>query len=183
MPNINLSNVEENDMGGFEHIEPGGYVLVIRTAEHVPDKQYVRFVWDVAEGPCKGAYAKSSWPPADIASYKEKALPLLKHKLHVLADCNPGFDAEGAFQRDDWTAFTGKVFGAVVRKRLYTRNDGTPGEGIEIGAWKRVDEIREGKWSPMGPRDARDKGPAPVAAPSAEAVAAAQALADDDLPF
>lgn len=183
MPNINLSNVEENDMGGFEHIEPGGYVLVVRAVEDCSDRQHVKLVWDVAEGPRKGAYAKSSYPPKDTLSWKETALPMLKHKLHVLADCNPGFDAEGAFQRDDWTAFSGKVFGAVVRKYLYTRDDGTPGERVEIGAWKRVDEIREGKWRPMGPRDQRKPEPAPVAAPSAEAVAAAQALADDDLPF
>lgn len=184
MPKMNWNGVEESAGGSFEQLEPGGYVCVITRVEHVPEKQYVRIYWDVKEGPRAGINASSQWPPADIMSYKERALPMAKHKLHVLADANPGFKSSVAFDNDDWAAFEGKLFGAVIRKRLYTRRDGTDGEGIEVGAWKRPDEIRAGQWKPMAPRDTRTGGThAEAPAPTATYDAAKADVYDDDIPF
>lgn len=180
MPKVNLQGVEESTGEGFEMLEPGGYVCHITAVVDMPDKQYVMIYWDVHEGERTRMFEKSEWPPYDIASYKETALPMLKHKLHVLADDNPGWNVEDDFQNDRWENFKGKVFGAVVRKRIYTRRDGTDGEGIEIGLWKRAAEIRSGDFKPMKPRDTRDKEAQAKPVVSVEAV---QAISDDDIPF
>ena len=184
MPNINLQGVEESAGEGFKMLEPGGYVCHITSVEPHEDKQYVRIYWDVHEGERARTYEDSQWPPSDVASWKETALPMLKHKLHVLADDNPGFDAEDEFIHDRWENFKGKVFGAVVRKRLYTRSDGTDGEGIEIGTWKRAEEIRTGAWKPMATRDTRSKdAQAEPAAMPAKDVQRQAYLADVEIPF
>ena len=163
MPNLmrELAGVQES-AGGFADIEPGAYKLVITKAEPVESKQYVRLYWDVADGPSKGAYAKSQWPPSDVLSWKDSALGMLKHKLHVLAQCNPRTlnavtDKDGnfltlqEFTDDNWAAFRGKYLAAVVRRRLYTAgpNSKTPGKdktAIEIAAWLSPEEFKSGDW-------------------------------------
>lgn len=178
MPNIDLSKVEESTGMSFEQLPAGAYVCKITGIEHDMSKQYVRIFWDVAEGDFKDHYSQSQWPPCDIASYKEAALGMLKHKLHCLIDSNIGFDAESAFKQDDWDQFTGKLFGAVVRDRLYTKRSGEDGKGIEIGTWYRVSEIQRGEFKLLGVRDAR--GPkAQVQAQTSQQ----DELADTDIPF
>lgn len=186
MPKIDLSNVEEST-GEFERLVPGAYVLTITDVEQAKNGgDYALVVWDVAEGAHAGIYKGSEWPPKDVMSWSERALGILKHKLHVLADDNPGFDAEKAFQGDDWKAFEGKKFGAVLRNRLYTRNNGSTGEGIEIARWVRTTEVpelqkqfEENPDALPKPRDTRKKtapAPAPVTSATAE-------VYDEDIPF
>ena len=176
MPRVDLTNVQEST-GEYEMPSPGGYVLKITRMEPHPEKKYVFVGWDIAEGPMADHYKDSQWPPNDVMSYTENALGILKHKLHVLADDNPGFDAERAFNDDEWDAFRGKVFGAVLRLRLYTGKDGSDRTGIEIGRWYRTQEIRGGEFKPMPPRDTRDKTTPTVPQPPRIE------LADDDIPF
>ncbi len=188
MPNVNWSTVEESAGGTFRMPEPGGYICVITGVKSVPEKQYVGIMWDIAEGEFKGCYESSQYPPMDIMSYKPNALPMTKHKLHVLADDNAGFRSSAAFNSDNWDAFVGKRFGAVLRKRIYTKKNGQSGEAIEIGAWKRCDEIRSGQWKPMAPRDQTTGGnggtapiPTPAQAPTYDAAKAD--VYDEDIPF
>ena len=183
MPKVDFSKVEESGGGGFQQLPEGGYVMRITRIEPHEDREYVFVEWDVAEGEWRDWAKGSNFPPHDVVSWKnDAALSMTKHKLHVLADDNPGFDAEGAFGRDDWRAFEGKVFGAVVRKRLYTKRDGTDGEGIEVGTWKRASEIRTGDWKPMRPRDSRDAR-AQAALPVEKPAAGIADVYDEDIPF
>lgn len=177
MPRINLSGVKASDGARKFDIEPGGYVLFVTGVKPNYDREYCFFEWDVAEGADRRFYEDAGFPPRDVLSWKEKAWPMLKHKLSVLSEANPGFNAEAAFYNDDWGAFVGKVFGAVIRKRLYTKNDGTDGEGVEVGRWLSPDEVRAGSFRPMAPRDTRESKPATPARPSRPA------LADEDIPF
>lgn len=200
MPNIDLSNVFENT-GTFADIKPGAYTLVITKVEPHPEDEFVRLYWDVAEGPCKGAYAQSQYPPSDILSWKQNALGFTKHKLHVIADSNGATQqqVEQAFQMDDWKRFVGKKFGAIVRRRIYTAgpNSKTPGAdkyAIEVSAWLTPAEIAEDKWSKslLNDRDQRDKSQTAQTAPQ-EQVATAPAnfavdssntdLYAEDIPF
>ena len=197
MPKVNLSAVEEST-GEFRQLPAGGYVMVVTKAEHVASAQYVRLTLDVAEGPCAGFFRESQWPMQEVLSYKDKALGMLKHRLKVLAEANPGrlhayADAKGGFagvtefDEDRFDAFVGCVFGGVVRARLYTNRNGVDREGREVGAWKSPEAIRAGDWSEMQPRDTRQKGAAPVPVPAAYQPAAAQApsadVYDEDIPF
>jgi len=200
MPNIDLSNVFENT-GTFADIKPGAYTLVITKVEPHPEDEFVRLYWDVAEGPCKGAYAQSQYPPYEVLSWKQGALGYTKHKLHVIADSNGATQqqVEQAFQMDDWKRFVGKKFGAIVRRRIYTagKNSKTPGAdkyAIEVSAWLTPAEIAEDKWSKslLNDRDQRDKSQTAQTAPQ-EQVATAPAdfavdssntdLYAEDIPF
>lgn len=200
MPNIDLSNVQEST-GTFADIEPGAYTLVITKAEPHPEDEYVRMYWDVADGPHKGAYAQSQYPPSDILSWKQNALGFTKHKLHVIADSNGATQqqVEQAFQMDDWKRFVGKKFGAIVRRRIYTAgpNSKTPGAdkyAIEVSAWLAPAEIAEGKWSKslLNDRDQRDKSQAAQTKPQTQVATAPADFAVDsanadlyaeDIPF
>ena len=141
-----------------------------------------------------GTFKDSEWPPRDCMSWKPTALGMLKHKLKVLAEDNPDrlhmlvdpntheFATVAEFDQDDFDAFVGCVFGAVVRKRLYTYN-GQDREAVEVGAFKRAQDIRDGNWKPMAARDQRETHhdqPFPQAARPAQQQAA---LADEDIPF
>ena len=169
-----LRGVQES-AGGFADIEPGAYKLVITKAEPVEKQQYVRLYWDVADGESKGAYAKSQWPPSDVISWKESAAGMLKGKLHRLALCNPrtlhpltdadgNFESLQEFEDDDWAAFKGKFFAAVVRRRLYTAGprSKTPGAdktSIEVARWLTPEEFRNEDWpkSLLDDNDQRDR--------------------------
>lgn len=195
----------QESAGGFNDIEPGAYKLLITGADVVPSKEYVRFYWDVADGPNKGAYAQSQYPPSDIMSWKETALGMLKMKLHRLAQCNPRTlhpltDANGEFEGlqefedDNWNAFKGKYFAAVVRRRLYTAgpNSKTPGAdrtAIEVARWLTPDEFKSGDW-PKSLLEDRDDRTKDAQQPQQQAVAQVpasfgdvQGVYDEDVPF
>lgn len=183
-------NEIEESTGGFSDIEPGAYVLTITGMEPHESQEYVRMYWDVADGPRKGAYAQSQYPPSDVLSWKESAYGMLKHKLHALADANQGFQPTVAFESDDWNQFRGKVFCAVVRRRLYTAgpNSKTPGAdrtAIEIARWLKPDEYRDGSWpkSLLEDRDQRDKPSQQQVAQVPSSFGDVQGVYDEDVPF
>lgn len=197
MPYVNLSNVTESDGARSFDIEPGAYVLFVTRVEPHPEREYALFEWDVADGPDAMHYANANFPPKDVVSWKERALPMLKHKLHVLADANPGrlhayadnkgkFAGITEFDNDQFDAFVGCVFGAVVRTRYYTNKSGEDKSAPEVGAWKSPDDIRAGKWTQMEPRDTRTGAkakPAPAAPTKAAYDSSAADVYDEDVPF
>ena len=176
MPRLfdSLAGVQEST-GGFADIEPGAYKLVITKVEPHEGQQYARIYWDVAEGPRKGAYANAGFPPSDVLSWKDTAFGMLKGKLHRIYQCNQQrlhalADGEGRFaslqefESDNWQAFVGCRFGAVVRRRLYTAgpNSKTPGAdktAIEVARYLTPEEFQSGDWpkSLLEDRDQRDK--------------------------
>ena len=178
--------------GGFADIEPGAYMLVITGFKPFESNEFVSLQWDVAEGPAKGTYAQSQYPPSDVISWKETALGMLKHKLHVLADCNPGFQPTVAFENDRWQDFVGKKFYAVVRRRLYTAgpNSKTPGAdrtSIEVARWLKPDEYRDQSWpeSLLADRDQRtkDQQPQQTVAQVPSDFGGSTDVYDEDVPF
>lgn len=173
MPNIDLSNVQESRGGsGSYTLEPGAYVMTIIDYEIQNARQYVRLRFDVAEGPRKGTYANAQWPISDVMSWKDAAKPMLKQKLRVLTESNPGWDAYDAFTNDRWGEFLGKVVGAVVRTRLYTKKDGTDGEGCEIYQLCTIEQVASGDFVVPGPKDDRKGGQQGDAAPNPPTAAA-----------
>lgn len=178
MPNIDLGKVQERTGAIAYDVEPGGYVAVITDYDEQADRMFVKFSLDIAEGPHKGIYARSQYPLSDVVSWKsEAAQGMAKHKLHVLADSNPGFDSATAFLTDDWKQFVNKVVGIVVRERLFTKSNGEDGHGVEVAEMVTPDAIRAGDFVVPGPRDARtNKGGAAPNPPSAPAAAQAEPM-------
>ena len=186
-----LAGVQEST-GEFADIEPGLYKLVITNVEPHEKQEFVRIFWDVAEGPSKGTYAQSQYPPSEVMSWKETGQGMLKHKLHVLSDSNDGYKASATFENDTWKDLVGKTFGAVVRRRLYTagpnsKNPGADRETVEIAKWLMPDEFAEGKFSErlLQPRDQRDKkGEEPQAQANVpDSFQPQDDFADEDIPF
>lgn len=201
------SEIDEMDGAGFSDIEPGLYELVITGCTPNNKEEYFEITWDVASGERKGNYASSQYPPSTRIYWREKALGFLKHRLHVLADWNPGFKSTVAFETDDWDQFVGKHFGAVVRRRLYTagpnsNNPGADRQQMEIAQWLNPDDFKAGSFreSLLADNDQRDKDSvtsAPMVVQTATKVGGSGAVnvpstyqqdtiddfADEDIPF
>lgn len=172
MKNVNLQNVEEAK--DFERLPAGGYVCGITAVEDVPDKEYLRIEFDIAEGDFKNYYrdlyqSKSFWGGNFIKSYKDKALPFFKGFVTSVENSNPGYK----FDYDEST-LKRKFVGLVLGEEEYLGNDEVVKTRLYVAQIHSVDKIREGKFEvPKLKKLAQDNsGFQPVAN-----------VNDDDLPF
>lgn len=160
---INLNNIAEKAEGEFARIEPGAYPCAITEVEDFPDKEYVRILVDVIAGEYKDYfnsdfYADKPFAHSIIMSYKDSALGMLKGRLHVITDCNPGFDAEAAFGAGKEQMLVGKAVGVVFREEeYYNRKTGD----FEMGGARpdrlcRLDEMDDPKNASPKPRTLSD---------------------------
>lgn len=121
---INLSNIAEKAEGEFNRLKPGAYQCTIMRVEDVPDKEYFWVVVDIIAGDYKDYFSDAFYADKDYAhrlcfSYKESAQGMLKGRLHVISDCNPGFDAEAAINAGKEQMLVGKAVGVVFREEEY----------------------------------------------------------------
>lgn len=146
MKNINLDAVQEAQE--FERLGPGGYICGIVRAEDVPEKEYLRIEFDIADGPFKNYFrnmrerlALDSWLAAGVLyrSYKESALPFFKQFVTCVQVSNAGY----VFKNDEAT-LARKLFGVVMGEEEYEKNDGTVGVRLKASAVRSVKAIREG---------------------------------------
>lgn len=146
MRDINLDAVQEAQE--FERLGPGGYVCGIIRAEDVPEKEYLRIEFDIADGPFKNYFrgmrerlALDSWPAAGVLyrSYKESALPFFKQFVTCVQVSNAGY----VFKNDEAT-LARKLFGVVMGEEEYEKNDGTIGTRLKAATVRSVKSIREG---------------------------------------
>lgn len=148
---INLNNIEEKNLGGdFKRLEPGAYPCVIMEVEDVEDREYLRVAFDIVAGEFKDYfsdpfYADKPWSHSMAFTYKEKNLGYFKRNLHIISDCNPGFDAEAAIVAGKEQLLVGKAVGVVFREEEYV--DDKTGE-VKMGSPRpdrvvRLDELEE----------------------------------------
>lgn len=121
---INLTNIEERAEGEANRIKPGAYACTITAVEDFPEKEYLRVLVDVAAGEYRGYFSDGFYDDKPFAhslvfSYKESALPMLKGRLHVITDSNPGFDAEAAIFAGKEQMLVGRQVGVVLREEEY----------------------------------------------------------------
>ena len=193
---LDLSNVVAST-GDFEALPEGAYVCEVTSVTDNQEKEYVEFVFDVAEGPHKGAYS-DEWAAAHpyahraIMSYKETAAGLLKNWLNVLTESNPGFDAEAAYngscdnpQMLQW--FVGKRFGLSMLWDYYTTKDGAtvplenPRPDWMHARLCTAQSVLDGSAKPPKRRE-RNTPSAPGTAPATPAQAASEDMYSD-VPF
>lgn len=163
--------------GEYERLAPGGYVITIQSAEDEPSKEYLRIVYDIAEGPEKGRYlnetAEHDFRHSFIRSYKEKALGMFKAFTNALEESNPGY-------KWDWKegALPGKHLGIVLGYEEYEANDGNIKERARIASCISADRVRKGDYKvPELKTIKRDTTPKPTVPTGFEQVD------DSDLPF
>lgn len=141
MKEINWSEVSE--AAEFARVAPGGYVCKITAVEDVPDKEYLRIEFDIAEGDFKDYYkglylAKAFWGGVLIRSYKEAARPFFKGFITSVAESNSGFKFD-----NDEKKFVGKLVGIVLGEEEYRKNDGTNGTRLRAVTTRSAKAIRD----------------------------------------
>lgn len=141
MKKIDWANVKE---ANGNRLEPGGYICGITSVEDFPDKEYLRFEFDIAEGENKNHFrqlneSKGFWGASFIKSYKEKALSFFKQMLVCFEKSNAGFKFV-----DDEKTFKRKLIGLVLSEEEYLKNSGEVGIRLYVSSFKTVDEIRNG---------------------------------------
>lgn len=198
MPKIDMAAydaAEEMTTGGeYKRLTAGGYVATItavRTAwtdsMHrvctAEDKQYVKLIFDIAEGDLAGMFSDAFWSD-ESKDYGHwlclswKNLGSLKSNIKAIEDSNPGFDAMAALNADYWQAFVGKKVGIVVGERTYYGNDGEIKTSTKLPNMRSVQSIRDGKFKvpELDTSDTDGRKPGDVQAVSA-------VVFDDSLPF
>lgn len=188
MPNINWDDVTESRGGGVSILPSGAYKCAITKAEFVKTKKgaaALLVLWDVADGEHNGHFSDPFFEGKDFRHndylmLEGKALGMTKHKLHALADANPGFKPTAAIDADQAQPFVGKTAYLLLQERKYTYNGRDQSE-VRVVDWLSPDEFRAGDFKVPDTIDerAQQAAPAAVHAPSAPVTD----VADDDIPF
>lgn len=140
------------ESGSFKKLPVGGYVVKILNATDVPDKEYLRLSFDIAEGPNKGFFAEEykndtredkKWPNAGtfVRSYKEKALPMMKGFTTAVEKSNKNYT-----WNFDESTLKGKLVGLVIGEEEFVNSSGKMRTRTYVNAVRSVDVIREGKF-------------------------------------
>lgn len=161
MPNIDMNEYEAAEASSTEEyrrMPAGGYVVIImavrtvdkeRGVDYVNDKQYVKLIWDVAEGEFCGKFSDEYWADKDYGHqlyWSWKNMDSFKRTIRCFDESNPGFDALSAFRADKWELFVGKKIGIVVGEEEYMGNDGNVKTRFGFARMKSVQDIRDGRF-------------------------------------
>ena len=151
MKKLNLDNVQE--FTKFKN-PVGGFICEIKTVEDVPEKEYLRVGYDIAEALSDeqkefvGMYEKRKKErdfdyPTTVVSYKENSLPFFKGFVTALENSNKGYKWD-----NDETKFVGKRVGFVIGEEEYEGKDknGAPKVKVRTYVAERhsVDAIKDG---------------------------------------
>lgn len=172
MKHIDWENVEEAK--NFEKLPAGGYICGITSVEDVPDKEYIRCEFDIADGDYKNYYRdlfekKEFWAASFIKSYKPSAQPFFKKFIRAVEKSNKGYKFN-----DDETTLKRKLVGLVLAYEDYTGADGRMKERIKVTDFVTVDDIKAGNYKvPEENITAKDYNNTP----------SVDVSFDDDLPF
>ena len=196
MPKINHAEYDaataSTGGGEFQRMGAGGYVCAIqavrtegadygRTIDYVSERQYVKLIFDVVEGPLAGKFSDDYWadPSKDWGHQfylSWKNLGALKNAIQCLDESNPGFDAMAAFEADAWQQFIGKKMGLVFGEEEYLANDGTVKTRLGFGRIKSVQDIRDGRFKVPDLKKLAN-------APAPQASTGGGSAYDEDIPF
>lgn len=154
--NINWNDVQEAE--GFERLPAGGYVVKIMAAEDVPEREYIKISFDIAEGKYANyftkqyrdrmdSFGKANWGGTFIRSYREKAQPFMKAFITAVERSNPGFTFGGKL-----TEFKGKLLGIVMRDEEYLANNGDYRWIARFDSAHDAEKIRSGEYKAPEPK-------------------------------
>lgn len=175
MKNINLDEVQEAQE--FSRLPIGGYICGIVRAEDIPEKEYLRIEYDIAEGEFKNYYRQQSqrnpdwnWGGVLIRSYKDKALPFFKAFTTAVEKSNSGYKFDS-----DEKKLARKMVGLVLGEEEYTKQSGDIGTRLYVASVHSVESIKAGKFKVPELKRLSDS--------SASSTNDFQTVSDDDLPF
>ena len=132
----------------------GGFICEIKTVEDVPEKEYLRVGYDIAEAlnddqkQFVGMYAKRKAErdfdyPSTVVSYKEQSLPFFKGFVTALEESNKGYEWD-----NDETKFVGKRIGFVIGEEEYEGKDKNGAPKVKVRTYvaerRSVQTIKDG---------------------------------------
>lgn len=146
MKNIDLTNVEAQHGGEFERPQPGGYIIQLGTVLDVPEKEYLKISYDIADGKLKGYYTdmyqRTGYElPTFIRSYKERALGFFKAFIDAVAASNPQYK-----WNNDERTLTKLYVGCVLREEEYRNRSGELKTILKPDVFLPIADIRAGKF-------------------------------------
>lgn len=123
-----FENVQESVP--FKRLEPNAYVCKIMKAEDVPEKEYLRIYFDIAEGDEKGRFSKmfkednrpdKKWAAAGtfIRSYKSTAVSMFKGFTNALEKSNKSYTWDW-----DENKLKGKTIVLIIGEEEYLNQKG-----------------------------------------------------------
>lgn len=151
MKTINLDNVQE--FTRFRN-PVGGFICVIKSVEDVPEKEYLRVGYDIAEAITPdqqefvGMYEKRKKErdfdyPSTIVSYKEQSLPFFKGFVTALEESNKGYKWDNDEQK-----FVGMQIGFVIGEEQYMGRDKNGAPKVKVRTYvaerRSVQTIKDG---------------------------------------
>ena len=124
MRKINWDNVQEAT--GFDNPIPGAYIAVICGVEDVEDKEYLKIMWDFAEGEYKGnnrdTYDRAGfWPTVLMRILQGEGTRIFQG----VQDRSGVQQSRYRFDEDNLNAMIGKRICVVLGDEEYRGNDGT----------------------------------------------------------
>lgn len=145
MKKLELANVEEMIDGNFNRPKAGGYVAVIVGVEDVPEKEYLKISYDIADGEFKKFYTnrkkeKGYDYPFFFRSYKDSALGFFKGFVTSVEKSNAGFKWDGCTE----SQFVKKGVGIVLGEEHYLNNEGKEKVRYTVASTHSVAAIRKG---------------------------------------
>lgn len=129
MKKLDMSNIPESS----EYKKPtaGAYICTITDVEDVPEKEYLRISYDIAEGEFAGYYGEMrennpDWSNVAVCyrSYKQTALGLMKRFCSAVSKSNGAFIFDAGAVNADEKTLIGKKIGMILREEEYYGNDG-----------------------------------------------------------
>ena len=149
MRRVDTSNV--NEAGEFSRPSAGAYICIIRNAEDIPDKEYLRITYDIAEGDFKGYYddLRGSHPEWNVGtytrSYKTTALSFFKRFCSAVSKSNGNFVFDGNTINADERTLIGKKIGIVLQDEEYYGNDGNKKTRLIVNREFPIDQLARQK--------------------------------------
>ena len=185
-PIANWNDITPEVEGMRSKLQPGGYVVKITGVINDPKKEYLKIVYDIAEGDEAGRYS-DDWgqnPDHDYAhsffrSYKEKALGMFKGFLKTVEDSNPGYTW-------DWheDKLCGKLIGIVLGNEEYMSNRGEIAVRLAVRSVITPEKIRAGEFNIPDTKRYKPKDGETVTASVSSGPDFSQELIEDkDIPF
>jgi hypothetical protein len=183
MKNIDWNSVQEAQE--FSRLPVGGYICGIVRVEDVPEKEYLRIEYDIADGQFKNYYRQQAqrnpdwkWGGVLIRSYKETAQPFFKAFITSVEKSNAGYK----FSNDENTLVR-KLVGLVLGEEEYQKQNGDIATRLYVAQVHSVDAIKKGEFKvPELKKLSGSATPAPAYA-TGNTSDFQEIPSDDDLPF
>ena len=173
----------------FSRLPAGGYVARITKVEYVKEKNYLRIVYDIAEGPEKGRYS-DDWGKAhefahsfvrSLRQDKESILGMLKAFMFSI-DASNGTNYTPTLKTGfDEQQLVGKLVGIVLGEEEYNTDRGETKTRLYVAEVTSAEAIRAGVYEVPSLRKAPEKASEGLTA--APEVAFSNPINEDDLPF